>query len=69
MTNTELKNSKIVVNIEIAGLDDWSMGFSSQEDVPIFLKSVIIDIENALRLDGFEQFEITGYELIKGKDE
>ena len=70
MTHTELKNSKIVVTIEIAGLDDWSMDFSSPEDVPLYLKSISRDITSALRLDaGFEQAEITSCEFIKGKDE
>lgn len=70
MTHTELKNSKIVVTIEITGLDNWSMDFSSPEDVPLYLKSISRDIINALRQDaGFEQLEITSCEFIKGKDE
>lgn len=70
MTHTELKNSKIVVTIEITGLDYWSMDFSSTDDVTLYLKSISKDIKNALRQDaGLDQAEITSCEFIKGKDE
>ncbi len=70
MTHSELENSKIVVTIEITGLDDWSMDFSSPEDIPLYLKSISRDIKIALRKDaGFAQLEITSCEFIKGKDE
>ena len=70
MTHTELKNSKIVVTIEITGLDNWSMDFSSPEDVSLYLKSISRYIESTLSENaGIEQAEITSCEFIKGKDE
>ena len=70
MTHTELKNSKIVVTIEITGLDIWGCEDFNDQDVTEIMNSIGSDIIYTLNnYAGLESVEITGNELIKGKYE
>lgn len=65
MNHRELENSKIIVTIEIKGLENWYMDFDDKESHKIYLSSIERDILSAIKqCAGIEKVKVVSSEFI-----